>query len=431
MKKAMIFGAGRSGLGAQKILHKMGYEVILVDDKTAMSSKEAEKYLDEITLFIKSPGIPYNDFVKKVMAKNIEIIDEIELGYLYMQEINCKSKIIAITGTNGKTTTTTKITELLNFAGYSAKFAGNIGVSFCGVLDEYTNLDYIVLEVSSFQLENVEKFKPFISLIVNLTPDHLERYTNANEYYDTKFNICKNQDENSYFIMNNLDEILKRKDKIKGEIITVSRDTQMGDFWVCGGKLYDKNGEILETDKISLKGQHNLENVIFIVAVAKICNIDNNKIREFLYNTRTLEHRMEFVLDYGNIKFINDSKATNIESSQYAIGAYDGCILICGGYDKGLDWKPLVELIKKHAKEVYLIGVIAPILEDMLKKENYETVYNLTTVENALLDVHKRYNKENKEVVLFSPSTSSYDQFDSFEHRGKVFKQLVNEIFGE
>lgn len=434
MKKAMVFGAGRSGIGAKDVLEKLSYEVILVDDKVAMSSEEARKYLDEIELFIKSPGIPYNDFVKEVISKNIRIIDEIELGYEYMQKTKNNAKIIAITGTNGKTTTTTKITELLNFAGFKAKFAGNIGVSFCKTLLENDDLDYIVLENSSFQLENIEKFKPFISLIINLTPDHLERYNNFDEYYDTKFNICKNQDENTYFILNtSLDEITKRIDKIKGHIIKVSQeDIKNQDFWVENNKLFDKNGEILETKKLSLKGKHNLENVLFIVAVAKICGVENSKIREFLYNTNTLEHRMEYVLDYGKIKFINDSKATNIESSKFAIGAYDGCTLIVGGYDKGLDWNPLVDLIMAHTKNVYLIGVIADTLEKLLLAKGYkkENIRNLKTVEASLLDIKNRFKKEDEMVVLFSPSTSSYDQFKSFEHRGEVYKDLVRKIFG-
>ena len=435
MKKAMVFGAGRSGLGAKKVLEELNYEVILVDDKTAMSTTEAKKYLDKIELFIKSPGIPYNEFMQEVIEKNIEIIDEIELGYRYMQAIESKTKIIAITGTNGKTTTTTKITELLNFSGKKAKFAGNIGVSFCGVILENNDLDYIVLETSSFQLENIKQFKPFISLVINLTPDHLERYRDFEEYYDTKFNICKNQKEDSYFIMNMASErILQRRDKVNGKIIKVSQESiEDLDYWVEDKKLMDKNGEILEVEKLSLKGKHNLENVLFIVAVAKICGIKNEVIREFLYNTNSLEHRMEFVLDYGNIRFINDSKATNIESSKYAIEAYKNCILICGGYDKGLDWAPLIKLIIENAKEVYLIGVIAPILKEKLIKDNYDIskIHTLDTVENSLLDIKERFDKNNKEVVLFSPSTSSYDQFKSFEHRGEVFKELVRKNFGK
>ena len=204
------------------------------------------------------------------------------------------------------------------------------------------------------------------------------------------------------------------------------------DFWVENGKIYDKVGEILEVEKLSLKGQHNLENSLFIIAVAKICNIENEKIREFLYSTNPLEHRMEIVLDYGKIRFINDSKATNIDSSKFAIEAYDKCILICGGYNKGLEWTPLIDLINNHVKEVYFIGDIACELNERLRKTSYaqDKIHMLETVENSLKDIKERFSKEEDNIVLFSPATSSYDQFKNFEERGRIFKELVREIFG-
>ena len=224
MKKVMVYGSGMSGLGAKKLLEIQNYEVILVDDKKAISSVEAEKYLDEIDFFIKSPGIPYNEFMEKVKNKNIRIIDEVELAYEYMLENNYKTKIIAITGTNGKSTTTAKISDLLNFAGYKAKYAGNIGVSFSETILNDKDLDFISLELSSFQLENLEKFRPYISMIINLGPDHIERYKSFDEYYDTKLNIAKNQNSDCYFIQNIDDiEINKRVSKIKASILTLSK----------------------------------------------------------------------------------------------------------------------------------------------------------------------------------------------------------------
>ena len=189
MKKAMVFGAGISGVGAKKLLEHLNYNVILVDDKLGVSSEEGKKLLGDIELFIKSPGVPYNELVLEAKKNQIKIIDEIELCYEYMVQYNVNSKIIAITGTNGKTTTTTKITELLQYCGYRAEYAGNIGKSFAELLLEKKELDYIVLELSSFQLENLIEFKPFISMVINLTPDHLVRYNSVDEYYDTKFNI--------------------------------------------------------------------------------------------------------------------------------------------------------------------------------------------------------------------------------------------------
>ena len=434
MKKAMVFGAGVSGLGGKKLLEKIGYEVILVDDKCAISSGEALNFLDDIEIFIKSPGVPYNDLVLAAKEKKIKVIDEIELCYEYMLKYRNDIKIIAVTGTNGKTTTTTKITELLQYCGYKARYAGNIGVSLGEILANGEELDYVVLETSSFQLENVIEFKPFISMVINLTPDHLARYKDEKEYYDTKFNICKNQNKEDYFIYNvDCPEIIKRRDMIPATLISITKEADKNcDYWVKNGILYNKEGAVLECEKLSLKGQHNLENVLFIVAAAKLCGITNKQLQGFLYHTKPLEHRMEIVLDYGKIRFVNDSKATNIDSSKFAIEAYDGCILICGGYDKGLEWTSLIDLINNHVSEVYFIGDIADELEKRLKKTDFDKdkIHMLHDVKSTLLDIKSRFDKDNKNVVLFSPATSSFDQFKSFEERGRVFKEMVREIFG-
>ena len=432
MKKTMIFGAGVSGIGAKKLLEKLNYDVILIDDKVGITSAEGMELLDGVELFIKSPGVPYNELVQKAKKNKIKIIDEIELSYEYMVKYNIESKIIAITGTNGKTTTTAKITELLKYAGYRAEYAGNIGKSFAELLLEHRDLDYIVLELSSFQLENLIEFKPFISMIINLTPDHLARYNSVDEYYNTKFNICKNQDKNDYFLVNSdCEEINKRLQLVPASKVEVSQKVRK-DCYVEKGKLFWKGEEILEVDKLSLKGKHNLENVLFVVSTGKICGIENGKIREFLYNTKTLEHRMEDFYSYGNIEFINDSKGTNIDSTAFAVEAYRGCVLICGGYDKKLDWSPLVELIKENTSYVYLIGDIAEELNSRILATGYdkERVFLLREVRACLEDIKSRFPKEEKRVVLFSPATSSYDQFKNFEHRGQVFKELVREIFG-
>lgn len=432
IKKAMVFGGGISGIGATKLLEAIGYNVILVDDKVGIPSCDGVKMLDEIELFIKSPGVPYTEIVMKAKEKGIKVINEVELGYQYMLEYDIKSKIIAITGTNGKTTTTSKIAEILSFAGYKTHIAGNIGVSFAEVLLKYKDLDYIVLELSSYQLENIIDFKPYISMVINLTPDHLSRYKSVDDYYDTKFNICKNQD-NGFFILNiDSKEILERKNRIKSNIITVTKEKKKADFYVKNKKLFCDNDEIIEIEKLSLKGKHNLENVLFIVAVAHKCGVKNEKIKEFLYNTKSLEHRMEEFFTYGKVKFINDSKGTNIDSTKFAIEAFRGCTLICGGYDKKLDWTPLIKLICDNVKNAYLIGDIAEELQNRLLKMGYpsDKIFCLKELKKCLEDIKTRISKNNEEVILFSPATSSFDQFKNFEHRGKVFKELVKEIFG-
>ena len=432
MKKAMIYGLGISGTGAKELLEKEGYEIIVVDDKKAMTSKEALNHLDGLEFFIKSPGIPYNDFVKEVQKRGIKILDEIEIAYNYMIEKGLKTKIIAITGTNGKSTTTAKISDMLNHAGYKAAYAGNIGRSLSEVLLKEKDLDFISLELSSFQLENIENFKPYISMIINMGPDHIERYKSFDEYYNTKFNITKNQTEDLFFIENIDDvEIEKRVKQIKARRISVSK-FKKADIFVENDKICHEENTIIDVDKLSLKGIHNLENTLFMIATAEILEIDREKLKEFLMVATPLEHRTELFFSYGKLKFINDSKATNVDSTKFAIQANKNSILICGGYDKGVDLAPLAEMIKENIKEVYLIGVIADKIESELKKIGYEDskIHKLVNIENSLQDMKKRFTKDSDEVILLSPATSSYDQFNSFEHRGKVFKELVLKIFG-
>lgn len=436
MKKAIVFGAGVSGKGSEKTLKRMGYEVFLVDDKIGISPKEGIELLEnnDIKIFVKSPGVPYTDLVKKALELEIEIIDDIELGYRYKKNNKISGKIIAITGTNGKTTITTKVQELLEKASYKAKVCGNIGYSFSETVLENPELDYYVLETSSYQLENIKEFKADISLIVNLAPDHLSRYKNLDHYYNTKFNIGKNQKESEYFIVNtSCAESLKRVDKISGKKIYVGMDKtyKKESVWVENGSIFYNGEFILEEKLASLKGKHNLENMLFIVCIGKLLEIPTELIREFLYSTKTLEHRMENFFSYGAVEFINDSKGTNIDSTKFAIEAFELPILICGGYDKELDLTPLEEIIKDKVKEVYLIGDISDKLEIGLEKIGFpkERMFNLKTLDKVLEKLKSKVDKNHKEVVLFSPATSSFDQFKNFEERGRVFKDLVKSYF--
>ena len=223
MKVGMIFGEGVSGRGAREVLKKMKYEIIMVDDKTGMPSDSAEELMDKVDIFIKSPGIPYTHLVKKAFEMKVEVVDEIELAYRYMKKAGIKTKIIAVTGSNGKTTVTSKITELLQKAGYKCEHAGNIGNSFGELICEREDLDYAVLELSSFQLENLKEFKADIAMVINLSPDHLSRYKSEQEYFDAKFNIGKNQTDEDIFIYNlNDKDSMKRIEKITGHKLGVT-----------------------------------------------------------------------------------------------------------------------------------------------------------------------------------------------------------------
>jgi len=435
MKKAMVYGAGISGRSVIKLLELMKWETILVDDNVGVSSVDAVSSLEEVELFIKSPGIPYNNLVKEVMKRGIEIVDEVEVAYNYMRETST-TKIIAITGTNGKTTTTSKLADLLNVAGIRSVGAGNIGTPYSEVVTEKEKYEYIVLELSSYQLENLKKFKADIALIINLAPDHLDRYDSVEDYYKAKFNIGINQGISEKFLVNIDDqEIVKRIDTINSEILKVSLEKET-DVYVFNENIYFKGELITPTRNFSLKGKHNLQNILFIVGVAKLLNIKNEVIQRFLENTENLEHRMEEFYTYSNedvkIKFINDSKGTNLESTIKAIGAFEHPILICGGCDKKLALESLIEEVKKSVEEVYLIGELAPILEEKLLKSNYskDKIYNLGTLEKVI-----EYLAENKKesrgefTILLSPATSSFDQFKNFGVRGKEFKRLVKEKF--
>lgn len=433
MKKIMIFGNGVSGKGAKKLLESEGKEVIVVDDKNGISAEKAEKLLDNVDLFIKSPGVPYNNLVKSCRDKNIEVIDEIELAYRYLKENKIKTKIIAITGSNGKTTVTSKIQEILKISGFKAEVAGNIGKSFAELLFKKKDLDFIVLECSSFQLENIKEFKPNVSLIVNLSPDHLNRYKSLEEYYDSKANIFKNLTEEDLFIINLNDEnILNRIKNLKCRTLGVSiyKNKEDSKCYFDGEKIVYESEKIIDSKDLSLKGEHNIENILFIISVAKEIGISNEIIVDFLKETKSLEHRMEKFYKWNNTIFINDSKGTNLESTKFAIEAYKNAILICGGKDKGLPLEGLAKLIKENIKEVYLIGQMAERLKKHLILCNYneEKINCLDTIENSIKDLREKLKFE-KEVVLLSPSTSSFDQFKSFEERGKIFKEKVIENF--
>ncbi len=431
MKKSIVFGAGVSGAGSVKTLENMGYEVILVDDKLAMSSKDAMLILDSIDLFVKSPGVPYTELVKEAQKKGIELIDDIELGYRFKKENNINGKIIAITGTNGKTTVTSKINELLIKAGYSSKVCGNIGYSFSETVLENPNLDFFVLELSSYQLENIKNFKADISLIVNLAPDHLNRYNDEDHYYDTKFNISLNQNEEDYFILNtNCDNSMARERKyLNKNIIHVglTKKTEDQIAWIENGFLVYDDKKILDEKLVTLKGKHNLENMLFIVTVGEILGISEDIISELLYTTKSLEHRMENFFSYGNNIFINDSKGTNIESTKFAIEAYNNPILICGGSDKKLDLIPFAYIIKNKVKEVYLIGEIADKLEKDLLEVGYnkDKIFNLKKLEKVIETLKIRVKESDNNIILLSPATASFDQFKNFEERGRIFKELI------
>ena len=454
-KKGIVFGAGLSGLGAKELLEKNEYEVYLIDDKVAMPSEEGIRLLNEgeIEFVVKSPGIPWKaELLKIAKEKNVKVISEIDLAYKY---VNKNIKIISFTGTNGKTTTSTKMAELLNFAGFRAKLAGNAGFSFAKLVADEEELDYIVLELSSYQLENNPQIHSNIAGIINLTPDHLTRYDSVEDYYITKFAIFDKQTDDDFALINLDDEVFAElyerneiKEKIKAQKVYLSKETKgtvfvyennirimkdlskrVDEIQNFGEKIDEISEILLKTEELSLKGRHNLENMLFLISSAKILNVKNEKLAEFLKSTNALEHRLENFFVKENTTFINDSKGTNVESTLKAIDSFNNSIImILGGDDKKIDNMPLIKRVKEKVDFVYLIGDNAQILIDDMEKIGYKNYKNLETVENVLNYLKENVDFSQNQTVLFSPATSSFCQFKSFEHRGKVFKELTQKI---
>ena len=455
MEKVVVFGAGLSGLGAKELLEKKGYEVYLVDDKNGMPSSEAMELLDKekIEFIVKSPGIPWKvELLVKAKDKNIKIISEIDLAYKYMDK---NIKVISFTGTNGKTTTATKMYELLEYAGKKVRLAGNAGFSFAKLVADEEDLEYIVLELSSYQLENNPQIHSHIAGIINLTPDHLARYDSVEDYYITKFNIFSRQTEQDFALINLDDEVFKKLydekelwKNIKSEKIYLSKEKK-GNVFVMDGIIYTmknlekKADEVKDEDiheyakalipvrELSLKGSHNLENMLFLIGAAKILGIPDEKTAEFLKTTKALEHRLENFFIKEKTVFINDSKGTNVESTLKAIDSFDNSIiLILGGDDKKISNRELVERIKERVDSVYLIGDNAPLLIKDMEEVGYKNYRNMETLENILDYFKKNMDFSKEQTVLFSPATSSFCQFKNFEHRGNVFKELTVKVLG-
>lgn len=434
MGKAMIYGGGLSGLSGGKLFETMGKQWILIDDKSGIKSEEAMNFFGDIDIFLKSPGIPPENFlVQEAQKRGIEIVDEIEVAYRYLKKNSPKTKIIAITGTNGKTTTTSKIAEMLSYWGKKAVACGNIGKPFGEAILENGDLDYVVVECSSFQLENLNQFKADISLIINLVPDHLDRYKNIEDYYDTKFNIGKNQGKSEKFIINLEDEeSLKRINKISAHILGISKEDRE-DAYICiqNEMIKFSHEEIIAVKDLALKGRHNLENMIFLIAVGKVLGVENEILRDYLKGTKPIEHRLETFFTNGKTVFINDSKGTNVDSTKFAVEAYLNPILICGGKDKKMDLSPLAKLIKEKVKEVYLIGENRELIKKELEKIGYskEKTYDCGDLESVIKELKRNVDLNLENVVLFSPATSSFDQFKNFEERGRIFKEMVKKYF--
>lgn len=443
-KKISIIGAARSGIAAAELALRKGAIPFISDSAPEEKLSGNLNLIKELNiefevgchskkiydseLMIISPGVPTNsEIIQKAKAKNIQVISEIEFASMF-----CSGKMIAITGTNGKTTTTSLVSHLLTTAGIKNYVAGNIGNAFSKIADNIGSDGFAVLEVSSFQLDLIEKFKPFISAILNITPDHLNRYDNSvTKYAKSKQRIYENQTEEDFLIINNDSELLiNNLNPAASKIIRFSTKEQLADGCSLFNDkiIFRKNSKELfscNVSDISIKGEHNIQNAMCAVIVGQVLSIDNQSIEKALSTFKGVEHRIEFIRTINGVSYFNDSKATNVDSVVVALKSFENPILlILGGQDKGNDYSLIEELVKKRVKKIYAVGESAQKVYDYFNKivstqicSDFQEIVNLT----------KNDAKEN-DVVLLSPACASFDMFNNYEHRGKVFKEIVNKL---
>lgn len=443
-KSLVILGAGESGVGAALLGKQKGYDVLVSDAGSLKDvyrnelqaagieweeGKHSESKILSADEVVKSPGIPEsNIMVKKIREKGIPIISEVELAYRYKGD----SYIIAITGSNGKTTTTSLIYHILKTGDIDAALVGNIGVSFARQIAVDPKPVYVI-EISSFQLDDIKTFKPDIAVLTNITEDHLDRYDyNFENYIKSKFRIIENQKTGDYFIYNMDDEITQRyidKFKINAKQLSFSMEQEKGAAFIKDGDMYVRTGDdfiSMSVYDFTLKGKHNQYNTMAGCLAGATMEIRKEKIREAVQTFQNLEHRMEHVATIRGVEFINDSKATNINSTWYALESMDKpTILILGGVDKGNDYSLLMEMAKEKVKAIICLG-----LDNKKIHEAFEGVVPvMIDTSSAEEAVRAAFNQSQKgDVVLLSPGCASFDLFKNYEDRGTQFKRAVIDL---
>lgn len=444
MKRLVVLGGGESGVGTAILAKKENFDVFLSDmgqikDKYKQLLEEhgiayeEGQHTEELILnadeVMKSPGIPKKAaLIQKLEEKGISIISEIEFASRYTD-----AKIIAITGSNGKTTTTSLMFHILKQAGLNVGLGGNIGKSFAKSVAE-DNFDYYVLEVSSFQLDDIKTdFKPYVAILLNITPDHLDQYNYQFDLYaKAKFRITENQDENDYFIYNlddpktmeMIDQINIRAHRKPFTMMDATNEAYANNELF---RVNDSNGDFtMLVNDLGLIGKHNVSNSLAAAVAAKIIDINNEDLKKSLSDFKSVEHRLELVLTIGGIDFINDSKATNVNATYFALESMTKPVVwIVGGTDKGNDYNEVLPFVKKKVKAIVCLGV------DNAKIVDFFSPYIDTIVEtNTMKDcVEQSYKLATKgETVLLSPACASFDLFNGYEDRGDQFKENVRKL---
>jgi UDP-N-acetylmuramoylalanine--D-glutamate ligase len=449
-RRFVILGGGESGAGAALLAKKMGYDVFVSDQSSLKENyrtelqqagiefeegKSDEKRILEADEVMKSPGIPEkNELVKKIRAKGISIISEVELAYRFKGN----SKIIAITGSNGKTTTTALTFHICQQAGLDCGLVGNIGYSFARQVALDPKSLYVA-EISSFQLDDIKTFRPDVAILTNITEDHLDRYDYKFEnYIRSKFRITENQQANDYFIYCADDEVTMNyinnppdggiNVRAKQLPISMKKELPNGAF-IKDGDMYIRTGQDFTSMSVfdfALKGKHNQYNTMAACVASATMDISKEKIKDAIMSFQSLEHRMEYVATIRGVEFINDSKATNVNSTWYALESMTKpTILILGGVDKGNDYSLIVDLVKEKVKAIICLGT-----DNRKIHEAFGNIISpIVNTGSALEAVHAAFHFSKKgDVVLLSPACASFDLFKNYEDRGTQFKRAVKDL---
>lgn len=447
MKRYLVAGSGISGIGAVKLLSRNASDITLYDGNKALTEEEIrakldgnkevkiiigelpQEIIDRVDIMVISPGIPIDsEIVNRVRNSGAEIWGEIELAYRYSQ-----GRVIGITGTNGKTTTTALTGEIMKRYFESVFVVGNIGTAYTSVASD-TRLDTVtVAEISSFQLESIQKFKPAVTAVLNITPDHLNRHYTMENYTAVKMSIAKNQDQDQVCILNYEDEILRKEaDKLKNRVLFFSSRSYLPEGICLDGEniVYREAGNetvICGVHEMKLVGIHNIENVMAAAAIALIMKVPAGIIRETIRNFNAVEHRIEYVTEKQGVIYYNDSKGTNTDASIKAIEAMEKpTILIAGGYDKGSEYDEWLEAFDGKIRHLVLLGATKEKIAKTAERHGYKDYTCVNTLEEAVA-VSAEQAREG-DAVLLSPACASWDMFKSYEERGRLFKEYVNNL---
>jgi UDP-N-acetylmuramoylalanine--D-glutamate ligase len=440
-KRVLVVGLGKSGVASALFLKAHGASVTVSDTKPPDELKDeipvlldqgiavetgghGERTFRGQDLIVVSPGVPV-DSPPLIQARALgeNVIGEIELAAEFFP-----GEIVAITGSNGKTTTTTLAGEILTAGGLSTMVGGNIGTPAISLVERASTGTIAVLEVSSFQLETIQTFRPWIAVVLNVTPDHLDRHRTFAAYTDAKARIFENQRADDFAVLNADDPTcVEMATRTRAQVFWFSRkkEVKQGAYVREGQILFrDSKGqrEIMLLSEIPLKGAHNVENVLAAVCVGALSAVDPGRIRKAVANFKAVEHRLEYVATIRSVEYYNDSKATNVDATIKALESFPANIhLILGGKDKGSDYSVLNDLLRRRVKRVYTIGAAAGKIESQIK--GAAEIFHAETLENAIKRASE--SAQTGDIVLLAPACASFDQFRSYEHRGKVFKEVV------